>query len=99
MNPSIVLPGLVLAAVVFVMVPVGVAVFSWYRRPKSLRCPVTGRDARVAFDAPRAALAAAVGGHSLRIRGCSLWDDHYGCGQDCRRLPEDAMREVHDQVA
>lgn len=53
------------------------------RHPRRLRCPVTERDTLVGVDAYGAGVAAAFGGSSLRVRGCSLWPENSGCGQEC----------------
>jgi hypothetical protein len=92
MNPWPVLLAMVVLAVLYVMVPVGLAMASSYRRPKLLRCPLTKADAAVVVG--RSGLAEALGARSLRrIASCSLWPQR-GCVQACRRLDEESMREV-----
>lgn len=83
MNAPAVLLGLVVLAVAYVMMPVGVAVWAAWRHPRRLRCPVRARDAVVNVDARRAGVTAAFGGQSLLLRGCSLWPESAGCGQEC----------------
>src|SRR5574342_82409 len=76
-------PGLIGLATVFVMLPVGLAVYSTWRQPRGLRCPMTERDAVVRVDAYGAAVAAALGADSRRVGACSLWPENAGCGQEC----------------
>lgn len=83
MNAPAVLLGMIVLAIVYVMLPVGFAVFAASRRPRWLRCPVTERDALAGVDAYGAGVAAAFGGNSLRVRECSLWPENSGCGQEC----------------
>ena len=83
MNAPAVLLGVIILAVVFVMLPVGFAVYATWRRPRQLRCPVTERDTAVGVDAQAAGVAAAFGGGSLSVRDCSLWPENSGCGQEC----------------
>lgn len=88
MNPWFVLPALLVLAVLYVMLPVGLAVWSRYRAWQSVRCPVGGRAAMIAVDAGRAGAAAAVGARSLRLVGCSLVPERLTCGRLClRALP------------
>jgi hypothetical protein len=83
MDLRLVLPSLLLVAVLFVILPVGTAVFSQFRYRKRVTCPLGQRDAAVAVHAGRAAVGAVLGREMLRVRMCSLWDDHYGCAQAC----------------
>jgi hypothetical protein len=87
---------IVALAVVYVMVPVGLAVFSHFRHPKRLRCPQSGENATVVIDPGRAGLAAVAGGHSLTLRSCSLLDGRFGCGEWCTRLDHGAFHEVSE---
>ena len=92
MNPWLVLPAIVVLAVLYIMVPAGLVMASYYRRPKLLRCPLTKADAAVVGG--RSGLAEALGTRSLRrIASCSLWPQR-GCVQACRRLDGESMREV-----
>jgi hypothetical protein len=92
MNLWIVLIGLVVLAVGFVALPVGLAMSVRYRRWKIVACPRTYRPAAILVG--RAGLAEALGVRALRrVRGCSLWPERYGCDRRCLRLPED---DVHD---
>jgi hypothetical protein len=83
LNAPVVLLGLIGLTAVFVMLPVGLAVYSACRQPRRLRCPVTERDAAVRVDAYGAAVAAALGADSVRVSACSLWPENSGCGQEC----------------
>ncbi|MBI3638045.1 MAG: hypothetical protein HY216_17760 [Candidatus Rokubacteria bacterium] len=97
MTPSTVLLGLVIVAVVFVLVPVAVAMAGAYRAAKLVRCPHTVADATVHIA--RAGLAEALGMRSLRrVRSCSRWPRSRGCDQACLRAPEEAFREYHPVV-
>ena len=92
MNPWIVLIGLVVIAVGFVALPVGLSMSARYRRWKIVGCPQTYRPAAILVG--RAGLAEALGIRALRrVRGCSLWPERYGCDRGCLHLPEG---EVHD---
>ena len=91
-----VLAAVVALAVVYVMVPVGFAVFSHYRHPKRVRCPKSGQDATVMIDPRRAGLAAAAGGHWLALRSCSLLRDPVICGAWCARFDHGAFHEVSE---
>lgn len=92
MNPWLILVGLVLIAVVFVALSVGLSTSARYRRWKIVGCPTTYRPAAVLVG--RAGLAAALGIRGLRrVRACSLWPERCGCDRGCLDLPED---EIHD---
>jgi nucleotide-binding universal stress UspA family protein len=90
MSPWIVLLGLALVAVVFVLAPVGLAVFWHWRRPWRLTCPRTGTLAQVRVGATRAAVAS-VFGQRATIERCSLWPTRRGCRQECLALPAQAL--------
>jgi hypothetical protein len=98
MNPWIVLPGLVVVAVVFVMLPVGLAVFRHYSRPKVIRCPVTGDEAAIQIDADGAAVRAALGQERLEVLDCSAWPQER-CAQRCVIDAIETMREEPTGVA
>ena len=83
MNAPAVLLGVIVLTVVYVMLPVGFAVFATWRRPRRLRCPVTERDTVVGVNAYGAGVAAALGGRAVRVRECSLWPENSGCGEEC----------------
>lgn len=94
MNPWIVLPQIVVLAVVFVMLPVGAAVYAQYRRRKLTRCPVTGGDVVIRVDAAQAGLNAALGRRRLSIAECSLWPARQGCGQVCLTVSAETMPDA-----
>ncbi len=83
MNPWLVLPLLAAVAIAFVLVPVALAVWTEYRRPRRVDCPLAGEPATVLVDADRAALAALVGARPPSIKACSLWPRYLGCPQPC----------------
>ncbi len=92
MNPWIVVVGIVLIAVVYVALPVGLAMSARYRRWKIVGCPTAYRPTAILVG--RAGLAEALGLRSLRrIRGCSLWPERYGCDRRCLALSDD---DIHD---
>ena len=93
MNLWVLLPALVLVAALYVLVPVGWAMASHYRRRKLVRCPLTGLE--VAIKIERAGLAEALGRRTLRQVGdCSLWPKRARCDRPCLACPEEAIREL-----
>lgn len=93
MNPWVVVPALALVAVVYVLLPVGLAMSAHYRRPKVVRCPLT--DAEAAIAVGRTGLAEALGRRSLRrVSSCSLWPERRECNRACLRLPEEAIGDL-----
>lgn len=93
MNPWIVIPGIVVLAVVYVALPVGLAMSAHYRRWKVVECPMAYRPTAVLVG--RAGVAEAFGIRSLRgILGCSLWPARYGCRRGCLALPDGALRDA-----
>jgi hypothetical protein len=92
MSLWIVIVGIVLIAVVYVALPVGLAMAAHYRRWKIVDCPAAYRPTAILVG--RAGLAEALGVRSLRrILGCSLWPERYGCDRRCLAVPE---AEIHD---
>jgi hypothetical protein len=85
MNPWFVLPALVAVAAVFVLLPVGLAVYSRLRGPHAVVCPVNCRPATVRVDAGRAGWSALFGRTSLRLLACSLLPERLSCGRSCLR--------------
>jgi nucleotide-binding universal stress UspA family protein len=96
MNAWLVLAAVALIALAFVLAPVALAVFTRYRRPVQVRCPVAGRQAVVALDPMQAARAALIGRLPHDVRTCSLWPARGDCDRDCLELPEGALGEVED---
>jgi hypothetical protein len=92
MNVWLTLFALAFLAVIYVLVPVGAAMSAHYRRPKLVRCPLTGR--KTALRVERAGVAEALGRRSLRrVSYCSLWPERRHCPQSCLELPEEEIRE------
>lgn len=83
MNAWIILLAVVTLGTIFVLLPVVGATFARYRRPRAVRCPMTGAGASVQVDALRASLSELAGRRVLRIRGCSRWPRAWGCRQQC----------------
>ena len=83
MNAWIVLLAIAALAAFYVLLPVGLAMWSYYRRPQTVRCPVTSTGATIGLR--RAGIAEVLGRRALRrIGSCSLWPAHGGCQQACR---------------
>ena len=92
MNAWVVLVGVVLIAVLYVALPVGLAVSARYRRQKLVDCPVGYHPATILVG--RAGLAEAAGIRALRrIRRCSLWPERLDCARRCLDLPDERLRE------
>jgi hypothetical protein len=86
MNLWLVLPVILLIAIAYVLVPVGLAMATRLREPRSVPCPLAGRDATIRVR--RAGLAEAFARPSLRhVADCSLWPERAGCPQPCRTTP------------
>ena len=94
MDPWVVLPALVVLAVVFVVVPVGAATFTHWRRPFRLTCPRAGAEAQIKVGATRAAVLAVLGRGVSGIERCSLWPTVQGCREDCLALSARALRPM-----
>jgi hypothetical protein len=92
MNSWIAIVGVVVIAVVYVAVPVGLTMYRRHRGWKIVSCPAVYRPTAILVG--RAGLAEALGIRSLRrIRGCSLWPERYGCDRRCLGASDD---EIHD---
>lgn len=87
MNPWIVLPSLLLVAAVFVLLPVAAAVFSRFRHPSRVPCPVERAEAEIGIDALAAARAELTGRGDLTVVRCSFWPGRQGCEQRCLDVP------------
>jgi peptidoglycan/LPS O-acetylase OafA/YrhL len=83
MNPTTVIPLLIAIAVVFVLLPVAIAVYRFYRVPRTVRCPRLRTTATVSVDPQRAALAAVLGSTALSATACSLLAARPGCRTEC----------------
>jgi hypothetical protein len=98
MNGTLVLASLVLLAVCYVLVPVGLAARHHFRRHKLVRCPQLGLSAGVLIR--RAGLAEALGCRSLRrVAECTFWPRHQHCGQGCLTAPDEQIRDSLASVA
>lgn len=74
---------LLVSAIYYPQLPLAVAVFRRFRRPKALTCPATGERTFVQIDASRAVWSSLVAGcPRLRVKGCSRW---WNGEQDCKR--------------
>lgn len=88
----LVLVGIVAIGVVYIMIPVALAAREYFRRYKLVRCPVVGLGAGIVIS--RAGLAEALGRRSLRrISDCTFWPHRKSCGQRCRLLADEEMKE------
>jgi hypothetical protein len=84
MDGPIVLIAVIIAfGLFFVALPVAYDAYARYRHKTIVTCPEEQGPAEVSFDAPRAALGAALATSMLRIKGCSLWPRRAGCNQRC----------------
>jgi hypothetical protein len=86
MNPWLVLLALTVLAALFVVVPVAAVSLSYWRRPRQVRCPRAGLEARIFVDAGRATLGEVLGRPDLTVSRCSLWQmlpRLRFCRQDC----------------
>jgi hypothetical protein len=86
-NPWIVLPWLAVVAVVFVLLPVAAAVYSRFRQPWRVPCPLQHADASIQVDAAAAARSEILGRPTLSVVGCSFWPERGGCAQGCVHVP------------
>jgi len=83
-NPLTVIAAILGAAVLYVLLPVGLHTFRRFRKRRVVGCPETGRDAEVGVDAIRAALGSTLGRRRiLSVRECSLWPERKDCPQSC----------------
>lgn len=92
MNPWVILSEIVIIAVALVMLPVGLAVWSVYRRRKIVTCPLASMDAVIEVDALRAGIDAALGRRHREVTSCSRWPDAR-CRNACVASAE-AMRDA-----
>lgn len=91
MNPWLILLGIAVVGAVFVVIPAARYAYSRYRRPRLLRCPNTGSEARVTVDPARAAAAAAFG-KAPEVERCSLWPKLRLCREECLSVPIEQTR-------
>jgi hypothetical protein len=84
-GPLILIAAIIAFGLFFVVLPVAYDAYAKYRHKKIVTCPEEQAPAEVSFDAPRAALGAALATSMLRVKGCSLWPKRAGCDQRCAR--------------
>jgi len=82
-TPLITVAAIISLAIFFVLLPLVIHTFRYYRPRRALKCPETGGLAEVDVDAPRAAFSSAFGNPLLRVRNCTFWPKRRGCGQGC----------------
>ncbi len=93
MEVWLLLAAIVVLAVLYVALPVGLAMRAHFARPRAIRCPMERVDAAV--EVRGAGLAEALGWRSLRTVGsCSLWPRRQGCRQHCLAAPDESFREL-----
>jgi hypothetical protein len=79
---TLLLLALCLAALIAALGPFTVR--AWRARaPHRVICPETGRAVLVALDPLDAAFHDRLGTPELRLKSCSRWPAHAGCGQEC----------------
>lgn len=93
MDPSLILLGLLVVAVVFVVLPVGASAFATWRRPVRLTCPRMKTEAQLRVSALAAAVASLFGRNAV-VERCSLWHAVPACGEECLTLSETSRRPV-----
>ena len=94
MNPWVILLGLAVLTLLFVVVPVGWAVYAAWRRPIRLACPRTGTEAQLSVAALGAAVRATLGRDAPEVARCSLWPVVSTCKQECLAAPATTWRVV-----
>jgi hypothetical protein len=67
----------------FVILPVVVNRYRYYRNRKTVICPDTGQIAEVELKTLRASLMSAIGKRWVRVKWCSLWPRRKNCAQEC----------------
>ncbi len=97
MNFWLTLGAIATLAVLYVIVPLGLAARRPFQRYKLVRCPAVGLGAGVLIT--RAGLAESLGCRSLRrVVDCTFWPHRKGCGQRCRQLPDEEIRDFPGAV-
>lgn len=71
------------AALLYVLAPIVLNVFSRFRREHAVRCPEADAEAEVRIDPVHAARTAVPGPPVLTVVRCSLWPERQGCAQRC----------------
>ena len=76
------------------LLPVGWVLVPVWRRARAERqvaCPDAGATALVALDPWYAARGRAIGAEERRVRSCSRWPEHAGCGREC-------LEQIHGTI-
>ena len=79
----ILIAAVILIGFFYVLVPLVINTFQWYRRKRVLRCPETGMLAEVDIDAKQAAFSSPFGKPLLRVKNCTLWPEKENCHMEC----------------
>jgi hypothetical protein len=87
-TPGYLVLAILALGVLGVLFPLLLHTISRYREARRLRCPITGEQVRVDFDAPHAGWTALFGAPHLRVRWCSLWTGAGRCAEGCTHSPE-----------
>jgi len=74
---------LIAVGCVYVVVPVAVGAYRWFRGSKTVICPEISLPAEIELDAARAATGAVFGQRDLRVVRCSRQDERHYCNADC----------------
>jgi hypothetical protein len=92
MNAWAIILMIAVVAILYVLLPVGLAARRHFRTYKLVRCPVLGLGAGVLVN--RAGLAEALGWPALRrVSDCTYWPRHGACAQRCRLAPAEEFRD------
>jgi hypothetical protein len=79
----VLIAAVILIGFFYVLVPLVINTFQWYRRKRVLRCPETGMLAEVDIDAKQAAFSSPFGKPLLRVKNCTLWPEKENCHMEC----------------
>jgi hypothetical protein len=81
---------MVVLMVVYVLLPVGLAMRSYFDAPRRVRCPIKDTDAAILVG--RTGMAEVLGRRSLRrVDRCSFWPRRQGCEQRCLDAPDEEL--------
>ena len=82
-NPLLLITAILAFGFAAVLLPVALDAYRRYRYRKVISCPETHGFAEVKLNAGRAAIGAAWGQPTVRVRECSLWPKRRGCDEKC----------------
>ncbi len=82
-NVWVLIAAVILIGFFYVLVPLVINTFQWYRRKRVLRCPETGMLVEVDIDAKQAAFSSPFGKPLLRVKNCTLWPEKENCHMEC----------------